>query len=203
MTPRPYHLGKRQAGIGDARIRVLEAARALLAHASSYTEFTVEAVANRADVARATVYYQFGSKTALLEALCDHLADAGGMGRLEEAFSEADPHRALDRFVVTFARFWEVDRRVMRRLRGLAALDPDVGAVITARDERARRGLGLLLERLEPVGPACHDVPQVVRTVHALMSFETFDALAGDDRTPTEVAPIVVRLILGFLSDPG
>ena len=33
-------------------------------------------------MARATVYYQFGSKTGLLEAVCDYLAEIGGLAGL-------------------------------------------------------------------------------------------------------------------------
>ena len=82
MSPRPYQLGKRQDQIDESRQRVINAARALLAEATSYTNFTVDAVAKRADVSRATVYYQFESKTGLLEALCDALAEAGHMSDL-------------------------------------------------------------------------------------------------------------------------
>lgn len=58
----------------------------------------------------ATVYYQFGSKTGLLEALCDDLAESGGMSELAQVFAEPDPDRALDRFIAAFARFWETGR---------------------------------------------------------------------------------------------
>ena len=78
MSPRPYNLGKRQEIIDQGRQQVLAAARSLLAEPGGLA-FTVDAVARRADVARATVYYQFGSKSGLLEAVCDHLADLGGM----------------------------------------------------------------------------------------------------------------------------
>src|ERR1017187_5182858 len=74
MSPRPYNLGKRQDLIGQGRRQILDATRALLGEFSSYTAFTVEAVARRADVARATVYYQFGSKSGRLEALFDALS---------------------------------------------------------------------------------------------------------------------------------
>jgi AcrR family transcriptional regulator len=99
MNPRPYQLGKRQAQIEESRQRVIDAARELLAEASSYSSFTVEAVANRADVARATVYYQFETKTGLIEALCDALAEDGQMSDLASAFMEPDPIEGLSRFV--------------------------------------------------------------------------------------------------------
>jgi len=43
---------------------------------------------------------------------------------------DPDPLQALHRFVACFGRFWAADRPAMRRLRPLALLDPDVGAVI-------------------------------------------------------------------------
>src|ERR1035437_10896384 len=138
MSPRPYQLGKRQDQIDEGRQQVIDAARALLAEATSYSNFTVDAVAKRADVARATVYYQFGSKTGLLEALCDALAQEGRMSDLASAFMNPDPIEGVSAFVSGFGRFWDVDRLVMRRLRSLAALEHEVEVVISARDERRR-----------------------------------------------------------------
>ena len=113
----------------------------------AYSDFTVDAVAKRADVARGTIYYQFKSKAGLLDALCDELGRRGGIENLANAFTKADPNEALATFVTTFARFWQVDRPVMRRLRALAHLDPDIHAVIAARDERRREGLQELVKR--------------------------------------------------------
>ena len=169
---------------------MLDAARSLLAGADGYA-FTVDAVARRADVARATVYYQFGSKAGLLESVCDQLADLGGMAGLAGAFTEPDPHQAVRRFIGCFGQFWAADRAAMRRLRALAALDPDVGAVIAARDQRRRDGLAVLVGRL-PAPPA--DPGRAVRMLSALTSFETFDALAGPDQDLAAVIPDVVQL---------
>ncbi len=110
MSPRPYNLGKRQAPIDAGRQQILDAARRLLGGTASYTAFTVDAVARQADVARATVYYQFGSQAGLLEALCDHLAEIGGLAGLADVFTETDPVQALHRFVACFGRFWAADR---------------------------------------------------------------------------------------------
>jgi AcrR family transcriptional regulator len=204
MSPRPYDLGRRRSQVDDNRGRVVDAARALLAEATDYTAFTVDAVARRADVARATVYYQFGSKTGVLEALCDALAEAGQMTELGEAFADPDPRQALRRFIAAFGRFWAADRPVMRRLRALAALDRDVNAVIGARDERNRAGLEILVARLaqgagssSPANPA-----EAVRVLHALTSFEVFDSLAGPTREPTDVVPLVIELAEAALALP-
>ena len=192
MSPRPYNLGKRQQPIEAARRQVLDAARRLLGGTASYTAFTVDAVARQADVARATVYYQFGSKTGLLEAVCDHLAEIGGLAGLGEAFADPDPRQALRRFVACFGGFWAADRPAMRRLRALAQLDPDVGAVIAARDQRRHDGLTVLAARLAAADPA--EVDHAVRVLMTLTSFETFDTLAGPDQEITAALPDVLRL---------
>jgi AcrR family transcriptional regulator len=197
MSPRSYQLGRRQAAADETRARIINAARELIAGGTSFTVFSMEAVARQADVARMTVYHQFGSKVGLLEALCDTLASSGGMEQLAEAFRRADPRDALDRYITVFARFWESDRLVLRRLRGLAALDPDFGQVIRARDERRREGLGVLVRRI--VGqpqpqPETMALEEVVNMLYTLTSFECFETLAGPARSLEEVAPQVIRL---------
>jgi AcrR family transcriptional regulator len=201
MSPRSYNLGRRQDQIDESRRQVLDGARALLREAPSYTAFTLDAVAKRADVARGTVYYQFGSKAGLLEAVCDDLAELGGLAGLAEAFGEPDPTKALAGFVACFGRFWQADRAAMRRLRALAALDPDIHAVIDARDQRRRQGLEVLVARLATrrVGRSGAEPERAVLTLQVLTSFETFDGLARPDQPLDEVVGDVMDLIRRFL----
>jgi AcrR family transcriptional regulator len=193
MSPRQYQMGKRREQVAEGRRRALDAARALLRDSDSYTAFTVDAVAKRADMARATVYYQFGSKTGLLEAVCDDMAESGGMSGLAGAFTQPDIEAALREFITVFGRFWAVDRIVMRRLRALAALDPEVETVIAARDDRRRTGLAVLAGRADPALTA--DSP-IVRVLYTLTSFETYDTLAAPTEDLTAVAPLVTELAL-------
>src|SRR6266487_5649024 len=185
-------MGRRQAVVEQTRARVLAAARSVLADPSGYKAFTVDAVAQAADVARPTIYYQFGSKRGLIEALCDSLADQSGMGELAAAFGEPEPLAGLERVVAVFARFWAADRAVTRRLRALAALDPDIGAVIAARDERRRQALQALITKPGAAQrPAAGAVSTAVAVLTALTSFETFDVIAGGggpDREPADRA---------------
>jgi AcrR family transcriptional regulator len=200
MSPRPYNLGKRQAQISAGRRQVLDAARGLLAEANSYRDFTVDAVAARADVARATVYYQFGSKPGLLEAVCDDLAAAGGLADLADAFTQDDADAAWQRFVAAFGRFWDADRPVMRRLRALAQLDPEVADVIAARDRRRREGIAVLLRRRldDSVDAAAREA--IARRLLALTSFETFDTVAGVERSAAEAVPEIVEMTEAVLA---
>lgn len=194
--PRPYRLGQRQAAAEQTRARILTAARDLLMSPDGYSRFSIEAVARLADVARMTVYHQFGSKIRLLEALCDTLAISGGMEHLTTVFRQPDPLDALHQYLLVFGRFWEADRLVMRRLRALASLDPDFEQVIRARDAWRRQGISVIIQRLvDQLGPLPETArDEIVDVLFTLSSFETFDTLAGPTRSLEEVAPLVARL---------
>jgi AcrR family transcriptional regulator len=203
VTPRPYHLGRRQTAVDRTRARILKAARALLV-ARGNGEFGIDAVARRARVTRATVYHQFGSRPRLLEALFDELAAEGGMWDLPAAFRHPDPDEALARFVQTFGRFWTAHRPLQRRLLALAALDPGLDRALSARQEWRRQGLRVLVGRLSER----HRLPRAVLdetidVLFTLTSFHTFDGLAGATRTPAAVAPVVLRLARRALGLPA
>jgi AcrR family transcriptional regulator len=194
--PRAYRLGLREEASEQTRSRILAAARELLIAPSGFSSFSMEAVARRADVARMTVYHQFGSKIGLLEAICDSLAASGGMEQMASAFSRPDPWEALDEYIAVFGRFWQSDRLLTRRLRGLAALDPEFEQVIRTRDERRRQGLRVLVARLgeqhgQPKPPASD---RVIDVLYTLIAFEFFDTLAGPTRSLEDVAPTIARL---------
>ncbi|MGH7589401.1 MAG: TetR/AcrR family transcriptional regulator [Gemmatimonadota bacterium] len=195
MSPRPYRLGRRQEGVDKTRDRIVDAARTLL-KGDGYAEFTVDTVAREADVSRATVYYQFGSKAGLLEALFDDLAVRGRMTDLAGAFQEADPLAALDRFIGIVTRFYASDRILLRRLRGLAAMDPDFASGIRGRDERRKKGLTVLLDRIAERHrrPGEMDIERALDVLHTLTSFETFDGLSRHGRRPAEIREIVAGL---------
>jgi AcrR family transcriptional regulator len=163
--------------------------------------FSIDAVARQADVARMTVYHQFGSKIGLLEALSDSLAAHGGMEQLANAFRQPEALDALDEYINVFSRFWQSDRLVTRRLRALSALDPDFEQVVRTRDERRREGLRVIVRRLvEKYGkPVPEAVDEMVNILYTLLSFECFDTLAGPTRSIEEVASVVQRLARAVL----
>ena len=196
MSPRPYRLGQRQAASEQTRMRIVNAAREVLMASDGYSTFSIDVVARRADVARMTVYHQFGSKLGLLEALCDSLAMSGGMEKLASAFRLEDPVASLNEYILVFSRFWEADRLVMRRLRALANLDPDFEQVIRSRDEWRRRGLQVIVGRfVERYGrPAPEALDEVIAVLYTLLSFEFFDMLAGPTQSMQEVVPAVQQL---------
>jgi AcrR family transcriptional regulator len=193
--PRSYRLGKRQEAVDRKRVQVLQAARQLLLE-RGFQNFTMEAVARQAGVTRQTVHNQFGTRASLLEAVLDSAALDGGLYRLPEAFGQPDALKGLEKLVEVFAAFWASDEGLIRRMHGLAALDPEFAAVMDARQERRQRGLEVLVSRIRQQ----HDLPdegtaqEVVDTLFMLTSFESFEALARPGRRPEEIARILIRL---------
>lgn len=197
MSPRPYRMGVRQAAAEETRARIVAAARQMLGAPGGIGAFTIDAVAKEAGVARMTVYYQFGSKTGLIEAVFDSLAIVrSGVPRLVAALGLADAVDTLAEFVRTFATVWQEDRLVIRRLQGLAALDPEFSQVWHAREERRREGMRQIATRVAARRrrPAKLDIDAVTAALYAIVAYETFDAMAGPDRTFEDVAPIVHQL---------
>ena len=205
MSPRSYRLGQRQLAIEQTRERIVEAARDLLDAESGVAGFTLDTVAKQAGVARMTVYYQFGSKAGLLEALFDYLAMRGRVERLRQAFEKPDPLAGLDTLISVFGDFWGSDRVVMRRIRAIGAIDPEVEKGVRSRDGRRRQALEVLVERIAKTSgrPPGRHRTDVIDVLHAITSFETFDAVAGNERSIEEVTPLIQRLARSVLESPG
>lgn len=95
----------RRGGRQDTRQKVFRAAVELIAE-HGYTATTVDAIAERAGVAKGTVFYNFGSKEGLFEALLEH-----SINLLAEALAGADTGEsaldALDSVVLGQLRFFE------------------------------------------------------------------------------------------------
>src|SRR5579884_167721 len=147
MSPRAYNLGKRKASTDETRVRILEAARKLLASEPGPQDLSMEAIAREADVSRLTIYYQFGSRPGLLDALYDYMASRGNIRQVADVFHEADPNKALEKMVRTFIEFWASDPVALRRVRGMAALDAEINAGVKARDLRRRHIAGEIVRR--------------------------------------------------------
>ena len=196
MSPRPYRMGKRQAAATETRARILEAARQLLADESEI-DLGMEAIARRADVSRLTIYYQFKSRPGLLEALYDHLAARGNVQSVAQVFHEPDPSVALEKLIRTFVGFWSSDPVVIRRLRGMATLDPDIDQGIRARDARRQHIAREILRRTvlgekEKLGAEQQNLAADVLSM--LTSFESYDALARAGHKQEAIVATLTRV---------
>jgi AcrR family transcriptional regulator len=182
------------------RARIISAARILFLR-KGIAEFSMDAVARQAKVTRQTVHNQFGTRSALLESLFDQMALQGGMEGIARAFQQTDPNATLSEYIKVFARFWSSDRDMTRRIHGLAAVDSDLEHVLAERQQRRIGGSTKILQMLsQRYGhPTPENVEAAAKVLYSLTSFEFFDALAGSERTPEEVVPLVIQLASSFL----
>ncbi|MEO6878960.1 MAG: TetR/AcrR family transcriptional regulator, partial [Gemmatimonadaceae bacterium] len=190
--------GERLQAADASRNRIVRAAAALL-QSEDAEPFSIDAVAQRAGVSRMTIYNQFGSKGGLLATLFDAIARSGEFGRMGDVFGAQNPIGALDDFVALFGRFWTKRRLTHRRLRAAAIVDEDLALAIERHGDRRRSGLLELVRRLPASYTPAVPVGEVVNVLFVLLSFDSFDAIAGE-RTPEEVTPVVqavVRAVVG------
>ena len=192
-----FDFGTVVAVANETRLRILEAARQVLAQESE-SELTMDAIARRADVSRLTIYYQFKSRPGLLEAPYDYLAARRGMQRMPEVFREPDPSAALDKLVSVFVGFWSSDRVVIRRLRAMAALDTEIAQGIHSRDARRRHIAREILRRMAAAGKKKYVKEQLnaaADVITVLTGFATYDALATAGHSERQIIATIARLV--------
>jgi AcrR family transcriptional regulator len=193
---RPYDLGKRQEASGRTRQLVLEAARAQL-ESGGVRDLTMESLAKASGVTRQTIHNLFGTKTAVLEALFDLIASDAGMLRMREVMTANDPERMLAAFVEVFTGFWAKDRLLLKRIHGIAAIDPEFGQAVEARNQRRKMAATRVVERLYATVPGVNDEEKVrkISSLTALTSFEFFDVLVESSGSVEMAASGVSQLV--------
>src|SRR5258707_11484473 len=193
MSPRRYRSPVREASSGQTRARIVAAAAALLRTPGGIGGFSLEAVGKAAKVTRLTVYNQFGSRRALLEAVFDDRAERGGLHRVAEAMSAVEPSAGLGKLIDIFCEFWSFDREALARLHGAGMNDAELEESIRARNERRRRALSVLVNRMaERKEVRAEARKDLIDTLFALTSFHVFAELAAGSRS-AKAACLLVR----------
>lgn len=195
MSPRPYRSSRRRVATERTRARLLKAASVMLAARNG---ISLDAVAKKAGVTRLTVYNQFGSRRALLEAVFDDMAERGGLHRIREAMANPDPLMALRLIVAIFCDFWSVHRGALWRLHATSATDPELEESLRARNQRRRHLLSVLVDRVIEGGDKRPEVvTELVDVLFALTSVGFFWELTVGGRK-TDAA---CRLIQALAAD--
>jgi AcrR family transcriptional regulator len=184
MSPRAYNSPRRDAAASATRERIVAAAAAILGAADGIRKFSLDAVAKKAGVTRLTVYNQFGSRRALMEAVFDERAARGGLYRIVEAMQDPDPQAALRRIIGIFCDFWNSDPGTMRLLHAAGASDAEFAESVHERNERRRSVLSAVVRRLaEGRALPPKALGNLVDTLFALTSFAFFWQLTAGKRT--------------------
>jgi AcrR family transcriptional regulator len=184
MSPRAYKSPRRDAAASATRERIVAAAAAILGAADGIRKFSLDAVAKKAGVTRLTVYNQFGSRRALMEAVFDERAARGGLYRIVEAMQDPDPQAALRRIIGIFCDFWNSDPGTMRLLHAAGASDAEFAESVHERNERRRSVLSAVVRRLaEGRALPPKALGNLVDALFALTSFAFFWQLTAGKRT--------------------
>lgn len=167
----------------------------MLREVGGVRRFSLESVAKAAAVTRFTVYSQFGSRSALLEAVFDHRALAAGMSRLPEVMAEVDALSGLQRLIGVFCDFWAHDHDLIARLHSVGASDPEFSQAVLARNKRRRVALSTLVNRMVSSGVVRNAAaPELVDVLSALTSFSFFTELTEAGRPVENVCRIIRNL---------
>jgi AcrR family transcriptional regulator len=159
----------------QTRRRIVAAVRELLEE-GSFHESTVEQVADRAGVSRATLYQHFRSRLDLVDAICDDLAANPALMAIREVVD-------LDDLIANTVRFWSSEDAILGQLYNAAAIDPAARDFVD-RQRADRRGEVQRLARHLGVDK------RGLALLLVLTSYETFSELrrAGlSDRQITEL----------------
>jgi AcrR family transcriptional regulator len=190
---RRYRSAVRDEAASENRARVLAAAIKLLG-TPDMAATSMEAVAKAAGVTRLTVYNQFGSRSALLEAVFDELARRGDLKRIPEAMAMSDPRAALARLIGIFCDFWGSDPAV-DRLNRAASMDEEFASALAARHERRRKALSVLVQRLAEAGQLAPENSAAASDVlFALTSPDFYRALSTGRRKKSATSALILRL---------
>ncbi|MGB0122704.1 MAG: helix-turn-helix domain-containing protein [Silvibacterium sp.] len=200
---RPYSLGKRLESSDRKRSGILAAARAQL-ESNGFLSFTLEGLALNSGVTRQTIHNLFGTKAGVVEALFDQLALDGGLERMRSVMQQTNPASMLAGFVEIFTGFWIRDRLLIRRIHGIAAIDPEFGAVLEARNRRRLGAAARVVQMLDRDGGGRdggrQNGAQRSATLYALTSFEFFDVLAEGCGGVEEGARLLFAIVEKALS---
>jgi len=145
----------------------------------TFHESTVEEVAKRAGVSRATLYQHFGSRLALVDAICETFAENPALVAAKESVELDDPDAALDGTLANSVRFWASEEAILAPLYGVAAVDPSAAALVERQTADRRGAIERLLRALRQHGRLRESLTdrRALGVLLLLTSFETFQEL--------------------------
>ena len=181
---RPYRSRSRATGAQRTRERIVTAVRELLRE-GRFHESTVEQVAERAGVSRATVYQHFRSRIDLVDAICETFDANPALIELRRTIMLPDPQAALMRTIALAMRFWDSEDAILDGLYGVVAIDPAARDLV-GRQRADRRGeMRRLARRLRATGTLRPGI-STARALDVLMvltSYETYRELREAGRS--------------------
>jgi AcrR family transcriptional regulator len=171
----------------ETRRAITRAARSLFAE-GGYSTTSMEAVADAAGVAPRTVYAVFGSKKAILGAICEEwLAEAGVMEAVARGLRERRLRPRLAVVAQSSRRQWESARGLGNMLEGAAAADAEVAKMLAGWKLDRARSLHTVVGGVEADLSPHVDPARAGAIITALASLEVYAQLVkGEGWTPDQ-----------------
>jgi AcrR family transcriptional regulator len=175
MPTRSYRSARRTERSDETRRKITSAVTELMAE-GTFHESTVEQVAERAGIARATLYQHFRSRLDLVDAICERFDENPALLRIREVVELPDPEAALAETIANAVRFWSTEDPILSQLYGVVAIDPAARELVE-RQRADRRGemtrLVRHLKRAARLRPGMTE-PRALSLLMVLTSYETF-----------------------------
>jgi AcrR family transcriptional regulator len=197
MSTRPY-VRRPNARSRATRRRINDAVRELLAEGSFHTS-TMEEVAERAGVSRATLYQHFGSRLDLVDAVCEGFAENPALARLRETVELPDADKALDETIANTVAFWSSEHDVLRNLYDVAAVDPAAQELVERQRDDRRGEYERLVRTLARAGRLGVPRTQALTVLLLLSSYDAYRELRDEglsDRRATALLQDSARRLL-------
>lgn len=201
MASRTYAAPRRTSAAATTE-RVLEAAAALASEDRFHTA-TMEELAQRAGVSRATVFTRFQSKLGVLEALSRRCSGGPELQAIRDAAALEDPLEALEEFVAATCAFWDLQGFILAQLKAIVVLEPEASTLIEEQRRDQREVVEGVVRRLERGGHLREGVTRAraAAAIHLVTSLESYRELrqgAGMSRrqcaeTLTDLARALLR----------
>jgi len=176
MSSRAYRTRGRSKRSAETREKIKTAVRELLAE-GVFHESTVEEVADRAGVARATLYQHFRSRLELVDAICETFDENPALLRLRETVDDPDPDAALAGTIAHAMQFWSSEDPVLRHLYGVVSIDPAAHDLVERQRNDRRSELERLARNLARGGRLRTTERRALALLLVLTSYETFREL--------------------------
>jgi len=176
MSSRAYRTRGRSKRSAETREKIKTAVRELLAE-GVFHESTVEEVADRAGVARATLYQHFRSRLELVDAICETFDENPALLRLRETVDDPDPDAALAGTIAHAMQFWSSEDPVLRHLYGVVSIDPAAHDLVERQRHDRRSELERLARNLARGGRLRTTERRALALLLVLTSYETFREL--------------------------
>jgi AcrR family transcriptional regulator len=185
---RAYRTRGRSTRSQTTRAKIMATVRELLAE-GTFHESTVEEVADRAGIARATLYQHFRSRLDLVDAICESFDDNPALLRIREVVEHEDPGAALSGTIANTVRFWSSEDPILAGLYDVTAIDPAARDLVL-RQRADRRGemqrLVRHLRKAHRLRPKLTD-RQALAQLMLLSSYDTYRELRQAGLSEREV----------------